>query len=110
MLKHLDARNAKALFRRAFASKSFGRLEDAVRDLEAVLAQDSTKSDVKAELDTCLRLLAQKTSAATCDAEPAKIQEIGGSSVDTEEAKAEERPKKMKNLQPEVIEKAAEIA
>ena len=34
VLKQLDKNNAKALFRRAIASKSFGKFEDSVRDLD----------------------------------------------------------------------------
>ena len=36
VLKNLDPSNAKALFRRAIANKSFGKYEESVRDLQAL--------------------------------------------------------------------------
>lgn len=63
MLKNLDPSNAKALFRRAIANKSFGKYEESVRDLQALFKQDQTKKDIKAELDDCMKKLVEVQQA-----------------------------------------------
>jgi len=107
VLRHLDPHNAKAQFRRAVANKAFGKLEEAVRDLETVLKLDPKKAEVKAELDDCKRLLAQQKPVS-------KIQEVGETEVaEQSQEEVKEVPRKakqMKNLQQEIIDKASEIA
>ena len=59
VLRNVEEANGKALFRRAVASKRMGKVEDAVRDLQVLWKQDTSKKDVKKELDECLAKLVE---------------------------------------------------
>ena len=39
------------------ANKSFAKIDEALKDLQALFKQDPSKQDIKKELDECMKLL-----------------------------------------------------
>jgi len=54
VLNHIDAKNSKALYRRAHALRSQGKFEEAARDLQVVM-KEAGNDQIKKELDECMK-------------------------------------------------------
>jgi len=76
VLDHIDAKNPKALFRRAFALKSQGRFEEAGRYYQ-LLMKEAGNPTVKKDLDECMMAMieAKKKAAEVAKNQP-KITEL----------------------------------
>lgn len=128
VLKNLDDKNVKALNRRAVACKVLGRVEEAIRDFQALMKTNPTNSaEIKKDLDELMVKLIQQqkakkeAEAAAPTQTKAKIQEIPESKSTLQKPKVQEQPeeekstpkttgpKKTKNLDAEIINKAVEI-
>jgi cytochrome c-type biogenesis protein CcmH/NrfG len=60
VIKNLDPLNVKALSRRATASKFLGRIEDAIRDFQALLkANPQGEKETRKELDELMKKLVE---------------------------------------------------
>ena len=61
----LDPTNKKALFRRAHAYRTQEKFEEAARDLQALIKAHGEETEIKAELQLCLKkMVEQKKKAA----------------------------------------------
>ena len=60
VLENLDAKNAKALYRRAQGYKHVGNFEKAIEDLETLLEVDPENSNGKKDLEKFKVLLSDK--------------------------------------------------
>lgn len=122
VLKELDSKNAKALFRRSHAYKVKQRYVEAAQDLEQLVKVDPKNKQAKKEL------IEAKTKAREQEDQPTpKIQEVSsGQNADAEATPEEEvtkgkfstasaapepaKPKRTKMLDKETVDKAATLA
>ena len=60
VLRHLEPGNVKALNRRAVALKSLGKMEDSIRDFQALLKTKPTnEKEIRQEIDDMMRKLVE---------------------------------------------------